>query len=202
MPRAHGFTLYEMLIAVTLVALLSLFAYQGFDQVARASAQQELSNARLAAVQRSLSVLANDLEQAQPRPVREAYHGSLEPALRGGAGAALPLELTRAGWRNPTGANHGPLQRVSYAVIDGDLVRSVWRVLDRAPDSEPAQRVLLEGVSSLEVAFLVGDGWAQDWPPADVDVATGALPRAVRVAFSVEGEGRIERVVELLGTDP
>lgn len=202
MPRARGFTLYEMLIAVTLVALLCLFAYQGFDQVIRASAQLEPDNARLAAVQRSLSVLANDLEQAQPRPVREGYHGSSEPALRGGAAVALPLEFTRAGWRNPTGANHGPMQRVAYAIVDGELVRSVWRVLDRAPDSEPVQRVLLEGVSGFEVAFLVGDGWAPDWPPADSDLAASELPRAVRVAFTVEGEGRIERVVELLGAAP
>lgn len=202
MRRARGFTLYEMLIAVAMVGLLAAFAYQGFDQVTRATAQQDASNARLAAVQRSLQALANDLEQAQARPVREGYHGSVEPALRGGGGAASPLEFTRAGWRNPVALNHGPMQRVAYGVVDGDLVRSVWRVLDRAPDSLSTQRVLLSGVSALEVAFLAGDGWGPDWPPPGDGVAAGELPRAVRVSFTIEGEGRIERVVELLGSAP
>lgn len=202
MRQARGFTLYEMLISVAMVGLLAAFAYQGFDQVMRATAQQATSHARLAAVQRSLQALASDLEQAQSRPVREGYHGSVESALRGGGGAPLPLEFTRAGWRNPAALNHGPMQRVAYAVVDGDLVRSVWRVLDRAPDSQPTQRVLLTEVSAFEVAFLAGDDWVPDWPPAGDGVVSGELPRAVRVSFMVEGEGRIERVVELLGTLP
>lgn len=202
MRQAHGFTLYEMLIAVAMVGLLASFAYQGFDQVARAATQQDASNARLAAVQRSLGLLASDLEQAQARPVREGYHGSLEPALRGDGGATLPLEFTRAGWRNPGDANRGPMQRVAYAIVDGELIRSAWRVLDRAPDSLASRRVLLAGVSALELEFLVGDGWVPSWPPAGEETAASELPRAVRVAFTVEGEGRVERVVELLGTAP
>lgn len=196
--RARGFTLFEMLIAVALVGLLTTFAYRGLGEVQRATAQRAESDARLAAVQRSLSLIASDLEQAQLRPVREGYHGSPEPAMRGG-GASAALEFTRAGWRDPAGAGHGPMQRVAYAQVDGKLVRSTWRVLDRAPDSAPVPRVLLTGVSGLEVSFLAGDAWAGDWPPLDADAASIGLPRAVRVSFTVEGEGRIERVVELLG---
>ena len=202
MRQARGFTLYEMLIAVAMVGLLASFAYQGFDQVARASTQQAASNARLAALQRTLTLLASDLEQAQARPVREGYHGSPEPALRGGGGTALPLEFTRSGWRNPNDASHGPLQRVAYAVVDGKLERSTWRVLDRAPDSAATQRELLAGVSAFDLAFLAGDEWLPTWPPAGEGVAASALPRAVRVSFTVEGEGHIERVIELLGDAP
>ncbi len=202
MRRARGFTLYEMLIAVAMVGLLASFAYQGFDQVARTTAQQDASNARLAAVQRSVALLASDLEQVQARPVREGYHGSPEPALRGGSGAASPLEFTRAGWRNPASSNHGPLQRVAYAIVDGKLVRNTWRVLDRAPDSVATRRELLTGVSGLELAFLTADEWIPAWPPAGDDIAASALPRAVRVTFTVEGEGRITRVVELLDEAP
>ena len=198
MRTARGFTLFEMLIAVALVGLLTAFAYRGYDEVARAVAQRDVSDARLAAVQRSLTFIASDLEQAQARPVREGYHGSPEPALRGGGNPAA-LELTRAGWRDPGGAGHGPLQRIAYALEGDKLVRSAWRVLDRAPDSTPARRVLLIGVSAFEVRFLGAEDWTTDWPASDAGDAADALPRAVRVAFTVEGEGRIERVVELVG---
>ena len=198
-PR--GFTLFEMLVSVALVGLLTAFAYRGYDEVARAVATRDVSDARLAAVQRSLTFIASDLEQAQARPVREGYHGSAEPALRGGGSPAV-LEFTRAGWRAAAGAGHGPLQRVAYALEDGKLVRSAWRVLDRAPDSVPARRVLLTGVSALDVRFLGAEDWITDWPASGDDGTGATLPRAVRIGFTVEGEGRIERVVELLGNAP
>lgn len=200
MRQARGFTLYEMLVSIAMLGLLAAFAYQGLDQLLRSTERQRIAAERLLGVQRTLTQLASDLEQAQARPVREGYHGSSEPALRGG-GAPLALELTRAGWRNPTGALHGPMQRVAYAVVDGKLVRSSWRVLDRAPDSLPVERELLAGVSGLEVAFLAEGSWQADWPP--VGEGTDALlPAAVRVAFDLEGEGRIVRVVELVGGIP
>jgi general secretion pathway protein J len=201
MRTARGFTLFEMLISIALVGLLTAFAYRGYDEVARAVAARDVIDARLAAVQRSLTLIASDLEQAQLRPVREGYHGSPEPALRGG-GAPAVLEFTRAGWRNPGGAVHGPLQRVSYALEDDKLVRSAWRVLDRAPDSVPTRRVLMTGVSALDVRFLSADDWVTDWPAVGEEGAVATLPRAVRIAFTVEGEGRIERVVEMLGNAP
>jgi len=197
--RARGFTLFEMLISVALVGLLTAFAYRGYDEVGRTAARLDESNQRLAAVQRSLSLLASDIEQAQARPVREGYHGSLEPALHGG-GTPAALELTRANWRDPAGAGHGPLQRVAYSVVDGELVRSAWRVLDRAPDSNPSRRVLLRNVSTFTVEFLNDDSWVADWPPLSDGSADATLPRAARIAFTVEGEGRIERVVEMLGS--
>ena len=188
MRTVGGFTLFEMLISIALVGLLTAFAYRGYDEVARAVAARDVIDARLAAVQRSLTLIAGDLEQAQLRPVREGYHGAPEPALRGGGSPAV-LELTRAGWRSAGGAAHGPLQRVSYALEGDQLVRSAWRVL-------------LRGVSALDVRFLGADDWIADWPAPDADGAVATLPRAVRIAFTVEGEGRIERVVELLGNAP
>lgn len=198
MRRARGFTLYELLLAFAILGLLAAFAWTGFSQLTQAAAQRDAIATRLTEVQRALALLQRDLLQADGRGVREAYHGSREPALVGG-GAPYPLELTRAGWRNPTGAARPPSQRVAYAVEGGALVRYAWRVLDRAPGTEPSRRVVLGEVDGLELAFLAAGEWRPLWPAPGVEPGAQPRPRAVRVALTLRDQGRIERVVELIG---
>lgn len=202
MTRARGFTLYELLLAFAILGLLAAFAWSGFSQLTQAAAQRDAVATRLTEVQRALALVQRDLLQADGRGVREAYHGTREPALVGGA-APYPLELSRAGWRNPTHAARAPTQRVAYALEEGALVRYAWRVLDRAPGTTPLRRVLLADVDAIEVAFLAAGEWRADWPPPGAvpgaPTAPAARLRAVRVALTLGDQGRIERVVELIG---
>lgn len=205
MTRARGFTLYELLLAFAILGLLAAFAWSGFSQLTQAAAQRDEIATRLTEVQRALALLQRDLLQADGRGVREDYHGSPEPALAGG-GSPYPLQFTRAGWRNPTHAARAPSQRIAYALEQDQLVRYAWRVLDRAPGTAPQRRVLLTDVRALEVAFLAGGEWQADWPATSTTVAGAApsleRPRAVRVAFTLGDQGRLERVVELIGDVP
>lgn len=197
MSAAHrGFTLIEMLLAVAALAMLSALATAGFVQLARAHGVRTEQGARLAQLQRTDVLLTRDLVQADARPAREGSHGSLEPAMVGGAAPAL-VALTSAGWRNPIGAPRGPLQRIEYVLDRGVLQRRAWQVLDRAPDSVPLVQQLIDEVGTAEVAFLGPDGWAQSWPPAGA--APEALPRAVKLVLVLEDLGRVERIVELPG---
>jgi len=194
-PAARGFTLLEMLLAIAIVASLSALAATGFTQLVRAQTVGSEQGARLAQLQRLSIQLVRDLSQADARPVREGYHGSLEAALLGGD--APLLGLTHAGWRNPVGAPRGSLQRVEYLLEGRALQRRAWPVLDRAPDSAPVARTLIDRVQRAEVEFLGADGWTPSWPPAGA--APEALPRAVRVRLELEDLGDIERLVELPG---
>lgn len=195
MRAARGFTLLEMLLAVAVVASLSALATVGFSQLVRAQTVGGEQGARLAQVQRTSAQLQRDLSQADARPVREGYHGSLEAALLGGNTPLLAF--SQAGWRNPAAAPRGPLQRVEYSFESGELRRRAWPVLDRAPDSVPEVRTLIDRVKSVEAEFLGSDGWVPSWPPAGAD--PGSLPRAVRIELELVDLGRIERLIELPG---
>jgi general secretion pathway protein J len=91
------------------------------------------------------------------------------------------------------------LQRVRYRLEDGELLREVWWVLDRAPDSEPVEQPLLEGLDEFSLRFLdQTDEWRESWPPTGAGVSgpTG-LPRAVEISLDAEGVGELVWLVRL-----
>jgi general secretion pathway protein J len=196
----RGFTLVELLVALAIFAVLSLLAYGGLASVLDGSELTSARGARLGQLQRTVTHLVDDLTLAGRRPVRDAFGDPL-PALVGGAGAAAVLELTRGGWPNPTGQPRSSLQRVAYDLVDGTLVRRIWPVLDRAPDSTPLEQRLLDGVTAFELRFRADRQarWQAAWPPAAGAPGDGALPLAVELALEVEGFGRITRLVVIGG---
>ena len=198
--RGRGFTLIELLVALAIFAVLSLLAYGGLASVLDGSALAGAHSGRLGTLQRTVTRLVDDLAQAGQRPVRDAF-GEPLPALGAGVGSTPALELTRGGWRNPTGQPRSSLQRIGYDLVDRTLVRRVWPVLDRAPDSTPLEQRLLDGVTAFELRFR-GDRqgrWESAWPPADAPPGHPGLPLAVELALEVEGFGRITRLVLIGG---
>jgi len=70
-------------------------------------------------------------------------------------------------------------------------------VLDRAQDSEPLDRDLLEGVESLELRWLDADGdWQPQWPPPNVPENAG-LPRAAEVELRLADRGELRWLFRL-----
>jgi general secretion pathway protein J len=94
----------------------------------------------------------------------------------------------------------GTLQRVAWRLEEGELIRYYWTVLDRTLDNQPAGRVLLDGVESVEFRFMQDNGeWTDEWPPEDRPGALGLRqrPRAVEVVLTTEEEGEIARLLEV-----
>lgn len=203
--RARGFTLLELLVALTVFAIMSIAAYGGLRNVLFTRAAVEEQNRRLAAVQMAVFRLEQDIGQAVPRGVRDEY-GEPQAALLGGELAGDRLTLTRAGWDNPLGQPRANLQRVAYRLRDGRLWRLHWDVLDRGGLVEPRETLLLERVREFRVRFLedAEKDWRTDWPPPASDEAEkkkglDALPRAVEIVLILEDWGEITRLLPLPG---
>ena len=188
-----GFTLLELLVAMALLALMSVMAFAGLDSVLGGEEQNRLAADRLGRLELGFSLIGRDLEQAAEREVRDAFGDPL-PAMRGGGTGTVPLEFTQAGWVNPMGQPRAHLQRVELRLEEDRLVRRAWRVLDRVADSEAAERILFGGVRGLRLRFLDGaDQWQDAWPPLGNDKAS-PLPRAVEVTVELEDWGEIPRL--------
>jgi general secretion pathway protein J len=79
--RQRGFTLVEMLVALTIFALMSVLAYRGLNAVLETRAHLTEDNRRWRDIALTLSQLEQDLSMVVDRPVRDS--GGSQPALAG-----------------------------------------------------------------------------------------------------------------------
>ena len=179
-----GFTLLELLVALSIFSLLAAMSYSGLQAVLEQQSYTEQAAERLGELQKLYLVMQRDIEQIVPRMVRDEFGDAQLPVVGGDA-----LQFTRGGWRNPAGRQRSTLQRVGYAYDDEQLVRYTWSVLDRAQDSEALQQPLIEDVERMQLRYLdKNDEWQEQWPDAaaviNADPAdTPVLPQAVEVTI-------------------
>lgn len=196
--RHRGFTLFELLVAVAILAVISAMAYAGLMQVENARTQIRADETRLTEIQLAFLNFERDLQQVVHRPIRNQYD-ALRPSVAG-QGEYL-IELTRGGVRNPAHVARSLLQRVAYRVEDDNLERLSWSVLDQAQDSQPVKLTLLKKITAIDIRFLDKEGnWSNDWPPAATSAGGAAaavhdpFPRAVSVKLELPDVGSIERI--------
>ncbi len=210
--RQTGFTLLEVLIALAVTAVVGALAYGSLTAAMDSADGLRDSADRVTEVERAFTLISRDIRQFVPRSVRDEF-GQHEPALAGGPVNRFPLTLTRGGWFNPNQQPRSQLQRVNY-VLDGDaLWRESYPVLDRAPDTEATEVLLLEGVEDFRLEFLgriqdlqvQSDGvsverrnWSENWV-ADVGQPGSVIPPPVALAviLQLEDLGEVYRLYEL-----
>lgn len=201
--RNSGFTLIELMVAITVFAVLGLMSAQLLNNMIRQHEIIDVRGERLIDLQRAMTIVQRDINQVVTRAVRDEYGDELGSFMTDGV---FPIEFTRTGWRNPLEHRRSELQRVAFEHRDTTLYRYYWSVLDRAIDTEPVEQVLMENV--LSVTFEPIDGYGDAYVPAN---AAGAPDdrqlqlAAVGVRFDIEGYGEINRLWEVpasLDRDP
>ncbi|UCC56333.1 MAG: type II secretion system minor pseudopilin GspJ [Gammaproteobacteria bacterium] len=198
LPNSAGFTLLELLVALSIFSIVAVLAYGGLDNVLEQRVRTEESAERLAAMQRTYLIIQRDIEQLVPRTIRDEF-GDNSAALTGSS----EFQLTRGGWQNPLQNPRSTLQRVGYVLEDRKLVRHSWLVLDRAQDSEPRQQVLVQDIVNVRVRYLDPENnWQEQWPTSeqlsgDIDLQAMDPPRAVEMLIEHEHYGEIRWLFQL-----
>jgi general secretion pathway protein J len=192
--RAAGFTLLELLVAITVLSLVSLIAWRGLDSLVHT---RERLQPEAEAV-RELLVAFGQIE----RDLAQVVNTSFVPL------AAAPLTVRSGG---PAGfqmirfapvieGSPSAVQLIVYEIRDGRLMRlsSAPTVsLDASPAAELVETTLLADVQALQVrVWQPGRGWA---PP---EAASLPNPRAAPPGLELvieRTDGRQYRRVLLVG---
>ena len=192
MARRHaGFTLVEVLVALMVMALLAVMAWQGVDGILRT---RQASQTRLDQVLRLNTVLAQ-----WEQDLHELQETQVVPAL---AFDGATLRLTR---RTEDG-----LQLVAWSLRDGawwrwsgTTVRGArelqeqWLLSQQLQGREPGWLRVLDGLATWQVYCYRNNGWSNCQssgdvapPPADGASAPKArvvLPSGVRLLMGLSG---------------
>ena len=179
-----GFTLVEILVALMVMAVLSVLAYQAFDGLL--AMENRSKEAFLDDNRRSLamSVILNDFLHMRSRPVRDQLGGIREAYLA--PSGAYAVEFTRGGLPDFAGMAGG-IQRLAFRVEGGRLLRTAWRTADAGTAPETEDQVLATGIRALRVEQLdAGNRFVPRWPPVNEYSDPGRLPSMVRVTLVTE----------------
>lgn len=196
----NGFTLIEVLVALSVFGVLSLLAYMSLGQTLSNADMLNERMDRLQSIQRTISYLSSELLQTIPRSIRADLGNEPLPALQSSLASEFALQLTHGGWPNSAGVPRSTLQRTAYRIEEGELIRYHWNVLDRTVSNTPLVTVMLEEIDSLTFRFLRSSGdWTDQWPPLSTggQAVSTNLPRAIEIVLALPDEGEITRVVEV-----
>lgn len=193
----NGFTLLELLVALSIFSVLSVMAYGGLQSVITTKQSTDITASRISEIQLTMMRISDDLRQAVTRKIRDEY-GDFLPAMQSSKEGDETTAWTRAGYRNPAHLKRSHVQRVAYKLDKQKLMRITWSVLDRAQDTEAMETEILSNLESIEWRFLNSDSeWLSSWPEVGAKAGFYPLPKAVEITFEFQDWGKIRRLILL-----
>jgi general secretion pathway protein J len=194
--RSAGFTLVEVLVAMVVMALMSLMAWQGVDGIART---RESNQVRLEQTLRLETVVAQweqdlaALQETGAVPALRCDGQSVRLTRRAEGGMQVVLWSLRPETRGAVWQRWaGPATTTTHGLQES------WLRSQQFQGGEDGQLRALEGLDSWQVYFYRGNGWSNCQssddltpvspfaaaPTASAAAARVALPSGVRVVLA------------------
>jgi general secretion pathway protein J len=196
---APGFTLIEVMVAMLIMAIMGVMAWQGVDGIVRA---RDASNERLERQLRLNTVLAQweqDLSAVQDTYIVDAlrFDGStLRLTRRTNDGMQVVAWTVRGdSW----------LRWAGPSVTTGGALQDSWMRTQQLLGNETGQLKVAGGVTGWQLYFFQGDAWANAQSTGNVVAAAAppasgasgvsrtvgrtALPAGVRLVMNFNGDG-------------
>lgn len=188
LPRQiGGFTLIEILVAMLLLALMSMMSYQAINAVLNINQRSQQGLAQEARLQRAWQIIGRDIIHLRARTFVDGL-GASEPAYITDP-SEFGVRFSRGGGpmvrSNPSG-----LRRIEYRVNeDAQLIRQSWAITESPRLSDGSSMVLVDNVEEVRFEHLTNTFiYSEDWPPINEQHSPTSLPRMIRVFIVMDGE--------------
>lgn len=200
--RHHrGFTLLELLVAISVLAVVSLIAWRGLDSLVHTRERLEPEADDVRALLTAFGQMERDLAQV----TNPKFLGlTSSPILVSSSDGTMLLQMIRIA--PATADRPTEVQTVSYRVIDGTLMRQATAAMPtfERPSSDKLETArLVRGVKLMQVrTWSANGGWidpavGDDTNPAQPQAAAAVVP-GVEITLERE-DGRTFRRVMLVG---
>lgn len=183
--RQGGMTLIEILVAMSLLALLSVLGYKAFGSLLISRERLMQTSEQWVDAARAFRRLEGDLTGQMPAPTQgqgPSLGGSQLLLQSDGDGQTLTLQSFSA--RYPGGQ-----ERISYHAGAQGLS---WAAGD-AQGAAPTAYVLLGKDAAVRWRVMLDDGnWLENWPPREASLARS--PRALEMRIRMPGNEWAKRI--------
>lgn len=198
--KHQGFTLIEMLVALAIMAMLSIAAYQVLYQVQLSNAVSKDRTKRFNEVQKAMVVMSSDFRQIAARSFRSNDKEPFDQLVvwkKGVLGGDdYGLLFTRFGWSNPQQQfPRGDVAKVGYHLNNNTLERVWWNYPDTTKGDNGTVMPLLTHVEKFSVRFYGKKKWNDEWDDDDT------LPQAIAIELTLSDYGKIERIFLVPGDE-
>jgi general secretion pathway protein J len=188
MNRRAGFTLVELLVAISILAMVAVLGWRGLDGIVRARVALTEQMETTRGMQLAFAQMQSDCEHIAGADILDK-----RPFLLADQGR---LTLVRVMFSENEASR---LQVVSYRIINGSLMRResagtrdltqldvLWKAA--TTDADPTPPVALQaGVTGMQLMTWQGGDWRQGPPPTAEQVSVVIPPTGLQVALQVQG---------------
>lgn len=210
MKAQRGLTLIELLIAMTIFAVIAVMSYRSLSGLMQTRTQLQAETSRLRDVSLFLARVESDLDAVIDRAIRNVDDNIAAPLCVSAfavSGNEATLAFTRGGFAETDGLGSAP-QRIGYRLRDNVIEMLQWPALDAAPRSVPEVFPALGDIRALNLRTLDKGGvWRNEWPPAPAtcvqrETVASTFPGAIELTLTLATGEVITRVFAIrdLGT--
>jgi general secretion pathway protein J len=193
LTRQSGFTLIETLVALSLMAIISVMSYQAIEVVIGADQRSRSTQMSETKIHRAWKIIQRDLMHMRNRPFKDGLGGVQLPYFTDSSD--FGVHFTRGSGPMVT-PNPSGIRRIHYSLNDEEqFIRQSWGIAESIRYSEGVTVVLLDEVD--EVVFEHLDRinlYTEDWPPIRQRKSNNPLPKMVRVTITLKNGAETSRL--------